>query len=119
MAQKIVKDSHLAIFVQEVSVPSGTKGDAFVSVGAIRGLAGYDAVTAEDGKHYTTVDTAAEIRIDDVAGAFAIGDSVYRKTDGTAFVKAATADHVLIGTATRAKAAAAGKLFVQLIPQAA
>lgn len=120
MAQHIVKDSHLPIFVQEVDVPQATKGDDWVEKGAIRGLAGYTPQNAaEDGKYYTTVDTAAEVRFDAVAGAFAIGDSVYRKTDGSAFVKAATAGHTLIGTATRPKAAAAGKLFVQLIPQAA
>lgn len=119
MAQHIVKDSHLAIFVQEVDVASTVKGDDWVEKGAIRGLAGYDGRLAEDGKYYTTVDTAAEVRFDAVSGAFAIGDSVYRKTDGSAFVKAATADHTLIGVATRAKLAASGKLFVQLIPQAA
>lgn len=120
MAMHIVKDSHLPAFVAEgVPVASTVKGNDFVSVGAIRGLAGFDAKQGEDGLYYTNVDTAAEIRIDAVSGAFAVGDPVYRKTADGTFAKAAGEGLVLIGRATRAKAAAAGKLFVRLIPQAA
>lgn len=120
MAMNIVKDSHLPAFVAEgVPVPEGTKGNDFVSVGAVRGLAGFDAVEGEDGLFYTNVDTAAEIRIGAVTGAFANGDSVYRKTADGTFAKAAGEGLVLIGRAVRAKAAASGTLFVRLIPQAA
>ena len=119
MAQKIVKDSHLAIFVQEVEATSTTKGDDWVEKGAIRGLAGYDARLGEDGSYYTTVDTAAEIRFDAVSGAFTQGQAVYRTTADGSFSTSSGAGKVLIGFATRAKAAASGKLFVQLVPQAA
>lgn len=119
MAQKIVKDSHLAIFVQEVEVASTIKGNDWVEVGAIRGLAGYDPRLAEDGKYYTTVDTSAEVRFDAVSGAFTQGQNVYRTTADGSFSTSSGSGKVLIGFATRAKAAASGKLFVQLIPQAA
>lgn len=119
MAQSIVKDSHLPIFVQEVDVASTVKGNDWVEKGAVRGLAGYDATIGEDGNYYVTVDTAAEIRFDAAAGAFDIGTPVYRKTADGTFASASGAGLVLIGYATRKKAAAAGKLFVQLVPQAA
>lgn len=120
MALNIVKDSNLAIFVQEsIPVASTVKGNSWVSVGAVRGLAGYDAREGEDGKFYTNVDTAAQIRVDGVTGAFAVGDSVYVKADGTGWAKAAGADLLLVGRVAVAKVAAAGKLHVNLIPQAA
>ena len=104
--------------MQEVEVNSTIRGDDWVEKGAIRGLAGYDATKAEDTKYYTTVDTAAEVRFESAAGAFAIGDSVYRKTADGTFADAAGSGLVLIGIATRAKGAPAGNLFVRLIPQA-
>ena len=121
MAQRIVRDSHLAIFVETVPVAEGTKGDDFVHVGAVRGLAGYDAVAGEDGNFYTNVDTAAEIRVSGVSGEFTVGQSVYVDSDGK-FTSAATDGddpNALVGRAVGAKAAAAGDLHIQLIPQAA
>lgn len=120
MAMKIVKDSNLNAFVAEsVPVASTVKGGDWVSVGAIRGLAGFDATLGEDGNYYTNVDTAAELRIDDVAGAFAVGDSAFVKVNGTGWAKVTGADLFLAGRVVRAKAAPAGKLFVRLIPQSA
>lgn len=118
MAMNIVKDSHLNAFVAEsVPVASTVKGNDWVEVGTIRGLAGFDATKGEDGLYYTNVDTAAEIRVEGVAGAFAVGDPAYRKTSDGTWAKVSGAGLVLVGRVVRAKAAAAGNLFVRLIPQ--
>ncbi|ACY35910.1 hypothetical protein CMP1-14 [Clavibacter phage CMP1] len=114
MAMKTVKDSNLPIFVKQVEVPAGTKTGAFVVVGSIRGLAIQDARVGENGKSYVTVDTAAYIRIDGVAEAFAVGAPVYVKTDGS-FTGTATGN-TAVGYTDREKPAVAGKLFVQLTP---
>lgn len=120
MAMKIVSDSRVPAFVADsVPVASTVKGGDFVNVGAIRGLAGFDATQGDDGLYYTNVDTAALIRVDAVAGAFAVGDSAYRKTTDGTWAKASGADLVLVGRVARAKGAAAGPLFVRLIPQSA
>ena len=120
MALNIVKDSNLNAFVAEsVPVASTIKGNDWVGVGAIRGLAGFDPVQGEDGNWYTNVDTAAEIRVEGVSGAFAVGDSVYCTAGGTGWAKASGENLVLVGRAVRAKTAASGNLFVRLIPQSA
>jgi len=114
MANKIVKDSGLNIFVKQVEVPESAKTGTLVVVGAIRGLTGYDPVKGMDGKFYCTVDTAAYFRQDNVAEAFTVGQTVYAKTDGT--LTATATGNTAIGYTDRAKSAAAGKLFVQLTP---
>lgn len=116
MANKIVKDSHLSIFVKEVPVPEGTKSNDFVNVGGKRGLAGFDAKQGENNSWYTTVDTAAQIRFEGVAIAFADGAPVYITPGGAP--TATASGNTLIGYADRAKGAAAGNLHVQLVPGA-
>lgn len=113
MAQKIVKDSGLSIFVKEVAVPAGTHTNDFVNVGGKRGLAGFEPRTGQDGLFYVTVDTAALVRFDGVAIAFADGAPVY--WTGTAITGTASTN-TLIGYADRVKGAAAGPLHVQLVP---
>lgn len=128
MAHKIVKDSHLAIFVAQVKVAEPTakptddgfpKVNDIVHVGAKFGLVGAAPHLAEGGDGwYTTVDTAATIRVSGVAGTFADGDTVFLLGDGT-LDNATGAGAVKIGYADRKKTdAAEGDLWVQLVPSA-
>lgn len=117
MANKIVKDSLLSIFVKEVSVPQGTAINTLVTQGAKTGLVGDTPRLGEDGNWWTTVDTAALVRIDAVALAFTNGQAVYLTPGGA--VSATATSNTLIGYADRAKGAASGPLQLQLIPRAA
>lgn len=116
MANMIVKDSGLAIFVKETQVPANTKVNTLVLVGGKRGLAGFDALLGEDGKWYTTVDTAAHIKVEGVAVAFTDGAPVYATPAGA--ITATASGNTLIGYADREKSAAAGPLHLQLVPGA-
>lgn len=116
MANKIVKDSGLAIFVKEVAVSESTAIGTLVREGAKVGLTGDTPYKGEDGDFYVTIDTAALIRLDSVAIAFTDGAPVYMTPGGAASGTATS--NFLIGYADRAKGAASGKLFVQLVPRA-
>jgi hypothetical protein len=130
MANKVVKESGLAIFVKDVQVASaGTdmteananrpKSNDFVVVGAVKGLIGQRPRQGEDGAFYATVDTAALVRISGVSGTFTDKAPVYRTTAGGAIGGASGAGIVLIGYADRPKPnSAAGDLWVQLVPSA-
>lgn len=117
MANKIVKDSLLAIFVKEVQVANTVKANDLVAVGAVVGLAGDNPRQGEDGNYYTTVDTAALVRIDAVAIAFTDKAPVYITSGGA--VSGTASGNTLIGYADRPKGAASGPLQLQLIPKAA
>lgn len=117
MANNIVKDSGLAIFVKEISVAEATKANDLVRLGSVAGLAGDAPRKGQDGKFYVSVDTAALIRLDAVTGAYTDKAPVYMTSAG-AVAAASAAGAVVIGYADRPKAAAAGKLFVQLTPAA-
>lgn len=118
MAQMIVKDSNLPIFVKQAQVLSSNVVNDFVVNGAIRGLVGFTPRLGQDGNYWTTVDTAADVRFTNVAIAFTNGASVYWNTSTNAIASAAGTGIVLIGYANRAKSATAGDLHVQLVPQA-
>lgn len=124
MANKIVKDSGLAIFVKEVQVLAAN-GDIttlpaindFFRVGAVAGLVGDQPRQGDDGAYYTTIDTAALVRVSGVTGTFTDKAPVYL-TSGGAITGTATSN-TCVGYADRAKtASAAGDLWVQLIPSA-
>ncbi len=116
MASRIVKDSHLPIFVKEIPVANTVKSNDFVAQGAVRGLAGFDAKPGQDGLFYVTVDTAALIRVEGVAVAFTDKAPVYVTPGGA--ITATASGNALIGYADRPKAAASGNLFIQLVPSA-
>lgn len=124
MANKIVKDSGLAIFVKEVQVLAAG-GDVttlpaindLFRVGAVAGLVGDAPRKGDDGAYYTTIDTAALVRISGVSGTFTDKVPVYVTSTGT--VTGTATANTCIGYADRAKSAsAAGDLWVQLIPSA-
>lgn len=116
MANKIIRDSGLPIFVKEVQVASGAVAiNTPVREGCIFGLVGDTPRQGEDTLWYANVDTAAEIRIDAVAIAFVRGAPVYW-TSGNAVAAASATGSILIGYAVRTKGAAAGPLRVQLDP---
>lgn len=117
MANKIVKDSQLSIFVKEVQVPQNTAINDLVSVGAVAGLAGDTARQGEDGNYYTTVDTAALIRVSGVAIAFTDKAPVYVTPGGA--ISGSSSGNTAIGYADRPKGAASGDLWVQLVPKVA
>lgn len=117
MANKIVKDSQLPIFVKEVTVPEATKINDLVVVGAVAGLCGNTPRKGENGDFKVTVDTAALIRVSGVAIAFTDKAPVY-VTPGGAVSGTATSNS-LIGYADRPKGAASGDLWIQLVPRAA
>lgn len=117
MASRIVKDSRLPIFVKEIPVANTVKSNDFVAQGAVRGLAGFDAKgPAQDGLYYVTVDTAALIRVEGVAIAFTDKAPVYVTPGGA--ITATASGNALLGYADRPKQAAAGNLFIQLVPSA-
>lgn len=118
MAQQIVRDSELKIFVKECLVSNTNVVNDFVTNGAIRGLVGYTPRAGQDGNYWTTVDTAAEIRIAGDTNAWTNGQQVFWNTTTKAIATAAGTGIVSIGYATRAKTTTAGNLFVQLVPQA-
>ena len=126
MANKIVKDSHLPIFVKEVQVaaagtdPTGNtfpKVNDLTKVGAVAGLVGQTPRKGEDGAFYATVDTAALIRVSGVSGTFTDKAPVY--LTGAGAISGTATNNTCIGYADRAKtASAAGDLWVQLVPNA-
>ena len=118
MANKIVRDSHLPIFVKSVDVPEATLVNALIGKGSIVGLANDKPRKGEDGLFYVMLDTAAEIRVDAVTGVWAIGAPVYM-TSGFAPATGSASGSRLIGYATRAKTNASAPLWIQLVPSAA
>lgn len=117
MANKIVKDSGLPIFVKEIDVPQATLANALVSKGVIAGLANDAPHLGEDGLYYVNVDTAALIRVDSVAIAFTKGAPVWL-TSGNAIAASTASGSRIIGYADRAKSAPSASLWVQLVPSA-
>lgn len=117
MANRIVKDSALPIFVKEIDVPEGTLINALVRKGAKVGLCGDTPRLGEDGKFYTTVDTAALVRLESVANAFTDGQTVFMNATTGAVTNSATGSFA-IGYADRAKSSGAADLWVQLVPTA-
>lgn len=113
MANKVVKDSGLSIFVKEIAVPEATEINALVRVGAKAGLAGNKPYEGEDGNFYVTVDTAALVRVTS-AVAFTDGQTAYMTSTGTVVTTAT--GNVAIGYADRAKVTGAGDLWLQLVP---
>jgi hypothetical protein len=130
MANKIVKDSALPIFVKDVQVAaSGTdsssanasfpKANDLVQVGAVAGLIGQRPRKGEDGAFYSTVDTAALVRISGVSGTFTDKQPVYLNGSTKAIAGAAGSGLACIGYADRPKTnSASGDLWVQLVPSA-
>ncbi len=128
MANKVVKESGLAIFVKDVQVaPAGAdpKSSSFpasndlVSVGAVAGLVGQRPRQGEDTAFYATVDTAALIRVSGVAGKFDDKAPVYFKASDKSVGSSAGAGLSVIGYADRPKTSTeAGDLWVQLVPRA-
>ena len=124
MANKIVKDSLLPIFVKQVQVAAaGTaegsvpKVNDFVAVGAVKGLVGDTPRKGEDGAFYSTVDTAAHIMLESVSGVWTDKSPVYRTSGGS--ITGTASGNTLIGYAERPKPnTAAGILHVQLVPSA-
>lgn len=125
MANKIVKDSGLAIFVKEVQVAAaGTAAtdvpkinDLFTGAGAKVGIIGDTPRKGEDGAFYATVDTAALVRIDGVTVALTDGQAVFI-TPGKA-ISTTASGNTLVGYADRPKTSASGPAFVQLVPRTA
>lgn len=125
MANKIVKDSGLAIFVKEVQVAAANadttatsfpKINDIVSIGAIVGLIGDTPRKGQDGAYYTTVDTAALVRVSGVSGTFTDKAPVYLTSGGA--VSGTATNNIAVGYADRPKTAgAAGDLWVQLVPR--
>lgn len=120
MSNKIVKDSGLPIFVKEVvalaaggNLANLPKANDVIAVGAVVGLVGAEPRLGEDGAYYTTVDTAALVRISGVAGAVADKAPVYLSGGAVS----GTAGGTAIGYADRAKATGTGDLWVQLVPR--
>lgn len=128
MANKVVKESGLAIFVKDVQVAPSTKAttDAdfpksndLIAVGAVAGLVGQRPRKGEDGAFYATVDTAALVRVSGVSGKYDDKAPVYFKASDKSLASAAGTGLSLIGYADRAKTTtAAGDLWVQLVPRA-
>ena len=116
MANKIVKDSGLAIFVKTVEVPESAKINDFVRQGAKHGLVGDTPRKGEDGKFYANVDTAALVRVSGVSGAFTNGAPVYATSTNT--ITGTAGENALVGYADRAKATGTGELWLQLVPTA-
>lgn len=124
MANKVVKESGLAIFVKDVLVAAAGTAEAdipqsndFIVVGNIAGLVGQRPKQGEDGAFYATVDTAALVRVSGVTGAFADKATVYRKTADGTYGTASGAGVVAVGYTDRPKTAtAAGELWIQLVP---
>lgn len=116
MANKIVKDSGIAVLVKMIDVPQATLANALVSKGAIRGLAGDTPVQGKDGLWYVSVDTIAEVRISSIAIAFTLGAPVY-VTSGNV-ISGTSTGNFLLGYASHPKGAPSGDLWVQLVPNA-
>ena len=117
MANKIVKDSGLPIFVKTIAVPEATLVNALVNEGSKIGLANDAPRKGGDGLFYVQVDTAALIRVSGVAIAFTNGAPVWM-TSGNAIAAATASGSRLIGYADRPKGAPSGDLWVQLVPTA-
>lgn len=126
MANKVVKESGLPIFVKDVQVLA-TGGDVttlakpndLVIVGAVAGLVGQTPRKGEDGAYYATVDTAALVRISGVAVVLTDKQPVYLKASDKSIGTATGAGISCIGYADRPKpSATAGDAWVQLIPAA-
>ena len=125
MANKVIKDSLLAIFVKQVQVAAPGTAEASVPkvndlivAGTKIGLIGDTPRLGEDTAWYSTVDTAATILLENVSGTYADGSPVYRTSGGA--ITGTASGNTLIGYADRPKtASAAGLLWVQLVPRAA
>lgn len=117
MANRIVKDSGLPIFVKEIAVASTVVANQLIGLGSVVGLANDAARLAEDGNYYVNVDTAALVRIDAVAVAFTKGAPVYA-TSAFAIAASSASGSRLIGYADRAKSGSSGPLWLQLVPSA-
>lgn len=115
MANKVVIGSYDGIEHREIAVPQATLANDFVVQGTVFGLANDAPVQGDDGTWRTVVDTRAVIRLDNVTGAFTMGQIVYRLSGGT-FASASATGAIPIGSAYRAKGAAAGPLIVKLGP---
>lgn len=126
MANKVVKESGLPIFVKDVKVlASGgdiatlPKSNDVVQVGAVAGLVGQRPRKGEDGAYYATVDTAALVRISGVTGTFTDKQPVYLTAADKSIGSAAGTGIACIGYADRPKTSSgAGDLWVQLVPTA-
>lgn len=118
MANKIVKDSGLPIFVKQITVPQATVANQLVSLGAVAGLANDAARLGDDSLYYVNVDTAALIRVDAVAVAFTDKQPVWL-TSGGAIANATASGSRIIGYADRPKNGTSAPLWVQLVPSAA
>lgn len=117
MATLVVTPSKIALLQKQVPCAETTKSNDFVVSGAKRGYASIDARKGDNGLFYTVVDTGALIRLKGVTAAFTDGQTVYI-TPGGAFTTASSGN-AAIGFADRAKpSAAAGDLWVQLVPTA-
>ena len=124
MAHKIVNDSNWAsLWVKEVNLGDDENAlpavnDLHIGSGAKIGLIGDTPRLGEDGDYYSTVDTAALIRLEAVSGTFTDGQAVYVTSAGV--ITGTATDNTRIGYANRPKAASgAGDLYVQLVPQSA
>lgn len=128
MAANTVNDSAgwASLHVKQVQVAaSGTAlasvpaVNTFFRLGAKKGLIIDTPVQGTDGAWYATVDTAAKIRFDAVAGAFADGSAVYITPGGAPSGTASS--NFLIGYVDMpgGKPSGTGKLIVQLVPSAA
>lgn len=117
MANRIVKESGLAIFVKHVKVADGNVAiNTLVQEGAKHGLVGDTPRQGEDGNWYASVDTAALVRVSNVAIAFTNGAPVYLTPGGA--ISATATSNSLIGYADRPKGAPSGDLWLQLVPTA-
>lgn len=98
-----------------VVVPAATVAGTFINTGVKRGLTIENAYVGPDGLSYAVVGTADLIRVDANAEAYTDGQRIY-VTAGGVFTGTATSNQI-VGYANRAKpSAAAGPLFVQLVP---
>lgn len=128
MANKVVKESGLAIFVKDIQVAASgadpkavdfPKSNDLVAVGAVAGLVGQRPRQGEDGTWHATVDTAALVRVSGVSGKYDDKAPVYFKASDKSVASSSGAGLSLIGYADRAKTdTAAGDLWVQLVPRA-
>lgn len=116
MASHIVKDSNLSIFVKQVKTPADAQVNDLIAVGAVRGLVGHTPQPGDDGSLYATVDTAAHIRVSDIAIAFTDKATVYLTPGGA--ISGSSSGNAILGYAERPKTAASGDLHIQLVPSA-
>ncbi len=122
MAQNIIHDSSWAsIWVKEYNAGSDSGalpavGD-IVSVGAIVGVVLDTPRLGADGNYWTTLDTAATVRVTGISGTGTAGATVYLTGANAVTLTAST--NKPIGYLHQAKAATGDDLFVQLVPGSA